>query len=356
MVDFGGNFSSRPINTGYIGFQRNFLARESYKVYGNLYFGKLYSSVQGRIRIDIPRKIPFSLEPAVTLNQWDFYKSSSSFFEDVKPSYLVQYDRSYSINAGVPVLSRGKAILGFNQFRLNNRYYQTREFSLSDTADLTRFDGGSVLLEYDRSTLNKKMYANEGTYLNLRFRYVIGKEETIPGSTNSLRDTTAKNHQWPQFTIIYDNYFKHFGKLMIGFYGEATFSDQPFFANYTSSVLASPAFYPTAESRTLFLENFRANNYIAIGLKPIISIYSNVDLRLEAYLFQPFKSIIKDENQLAVYDEPFRRRFFSSSINAVYNSPIGPISLSLNYYEDRAKPLSLMFHLGYILFNKKALY
>ena len=356
MVDFGGNFSSRPINTGYIGFQRNFMAKQSYKVFGNLYFGKLYSSVQSRIRIDIPGKVPFYLEPSVTLNQWDFYKSSSSFFEDVKPSFLVQYDRAYAVNAGFPVFSKGKAILGLNQFRINNRYYQTRDFTLSDTADLTRFDGESAILEYERNTLNRKMYANEGSYFNLRFRYVIGREKTIPGSTNSIRDTTTKNHDWPQFSFIYDNYFKQIGKLRIGFYTEATLSSQPFFANYTSSLLTSPAFYPTAESRTLFLENFRATNFIAIGLKPIITIFSNVDLRLEAYFFQPFNSILKDENQLAANDELFRRRFFSSSVNAVYNSPIGPISLSLNYYEDRAKPLSLMFHLGYIIFNKKALY
>ena len=355
-VDFGGNFSSRPINTGYIGFQRNFLSKNSYKLYGNLYFGKLYSSVQARMRLDIPGKLPFYLEPSVTLNQWDFYKSSSSFFEDVKPSFLVQYDRAYLLNAGIPVFNKGKAVLGVNQFMLKNRYYQTQDFTQSDTADITYFEGVSAMVEYERNTLNRKMYANEGTYLNARIRYIFGKEKTIPGSTNSNRDTTNSNHNWPQFSLAYDNYFKRFGKMVIGFYAEATFSSQPFFSNYTSSVLVSPAFFPSAESRTLFLENFRAHNFIAVGLKPVFSLFSNIDLRAEAYFFIPFKSIIQDENQKAKYDEPFRRRFFSSSLNAVYNSPIGPVSLSLNYYEDNEKPWSLMFHLGYILFNKKALY
>ena len=355
-VDFGGDFSSRPINTGYIGFQRNFLSRQSYKVYGNLYFGKLYSSVSARMRLDIPGKFPVYLEPSVTLNQWDFYKSSSAFFEDIKPSYLIQYDRSHALNIGIPVKNKGKAILGVNAFRSTNKYYQIRDFSQSDTADISRFNGESIILEYESNTLNRKMYANQGAYVDVRIRFVSGTEETTPGSTNLIRGNIKKDHSWPQVNFNYENYFLHTGLLSLGFSMDACYSTQPFFANYTGSVLSSPAFNPTAESRTLFLENFRAHRFFAAGIKPVFSIFSNVDLRIEGYIFQPFQSIVKDANLKAKYDESFRRRFVSGSANVVYNSPIGPISLSLNYYEDRAKPLSLMFHLGYILFNKKALY
>lgn len=355
-VDFGGNFSSRPINTGFVGVQRNLLGKYSYKLYGNLYFGKLYSSVHARMRLDIPERIPFYIEPSVTLNQWDFYKSSSAFFEDVKPSFLVQYDRSYAISAGIPVRNKGKAVAEINQFRINNRYYQTRSFTQSDTADLTRFDGGSFSMYYERNTLNRKMYADEGSYFNLKFQYIFGREQTIPGSTNIIRDTTERNHDWPQIRLTYENYFKRIGRLQLGFYADATLSDQPLFANYTASVLAAPAFYPTQESRTLFLENFRAQNYLGAGLRPIINLVSNVDLRLEAYMFQPFRSIVRNDDLTPRFDEEFRRRFFIGSANVVYNSPIGPISVSLNYYEDSEKPWTFMFHLGYIVFNKKAIY
>jgi NTE family protein len=352
-VDFGGNFSSRPINTGFVGVQRNILSRYSYKLFGNLYFGKLYSSIHARMRLDVPKKLPFYIEPSIILNQWDFYKSSSAFFEDVKPSFLVQYDRKYAIEAGIPVRSKGRAVAEINQFRINSRYYQTRNFTLSDTADLTRFDGESVAIYYERNTLNRKMYSNEGTYFNAKFRYVLGKEKTIPGSTNTIRDTTSDHHDWPQFRITYENYFRRFGRLQLGLFADAMISNQPLFANYTGSVLAAPAFYPTQESRTLFLENFRAQNFIGIGLRPILNIFTNVDLRLEAYVFQPFRSIKRNNDQAAGYDEGFRRRFFIGSANVVYNSPIGPISLSLNYYEDNEKPVTFMFHLGYIIFNKR---
>ncbi len=356
MVDFGGNFSSRPINTGFVGFQHNYWGRLSYKAAGNVYFGKLYNSSMARLRIDIPGKFPLYIEPSATINQWDFYKSSNTFINDIKPSYLVQYDRSYAVNFGVPARNKAKVIAGASWFKLNNRYYQTRQFTQSDTNDLTKFDGISASLELERSTLNRKMYANDGTYLNIRFRYVFGRENTIPGSTNSLRDTVKNYHNYPQGSIVYDNYFTHLWKLRFGFYGELTLSGQPFFANYTASVLAAPTFYPLQETKTLFLENFRAHNFVGSGLKTIIAINNSVDFRLEGYVFQPFNEILPVINNKAVYGEDFNKRYFIGTANAVYNSPIGPVSLSLNYYDKRENPFSVIFHLGYIMFNRRALY
>ena len=51
----------------------------------NGYFGKLYASSQTSIRFDFPFRIPFYIEPEITFNRWNFYKSSNLFFEDVKP-------------------------------------------------------------------------------------------------------------------------------------------------------------------------------------------------------------------------------------------------------------------------------
>ncbi len=355
-VDFGGNFSSRPINTGFVGFQYNYWRRLSYKLTGNVYFGKLYNSSQAKIRIDVPGRLPFFMEPSATLNQWDFYKSSTTFFNDIKPAYLIQFDRSYALNLGVPAGNQAKVIGGASWFKLKNRYYQTSQFTQSDTNDVTNFEGISAILEFERSTLNRKMYPNSGTYLNVHVRYVTGQESTIPGSTNAIRDTVTVNHEYFQGSIVYDNYFTHLWKFKIGFYGELTLSGQPFFSNYTASILAAPAFYPLQETKTLFLDNFRAHNFTGLGLKTILAISNSVDFRLEGYMFQPFKEILPDELNKAYYGELFSKRYFIGTANAVYNSPIGPVSLSLNYYDQREKPFSLIFHLGYILFNKRALY
>jgi NTE family protein len=107
--------------------------------------------------------------------------------------------------------------------------------------------------------------------------------------------------------------------------------------------------------QTRFLETFASYNYLGIGLKNIYTINSNFDIRFEGYVFQPYKEIIQADEYTARLGEAFAKRYLLGIINPVYHSPIGPISISFNYYYKNTDPVSFMFHLGYIIFNKKAL-
>ena len=153
----------------------------------------------------------------------------------------------------------------------------------------------------------------------------------------------------------YDNYFKSFGPFSFGFASDMFLSSQPFFANYTATILSSQCYQPTAQSKTIFLDNYRATNFIGMGLKSVVSFKSNLELRLEGYIFQPFQEIIQNDQLQARYNNAFQARSLLATISGIYNSPVGPISLSLNYYEKRDKPLSVLFHFGYIIFNRRAL-
>ena len=154
---------------------------------------------------------------------------------------------------------------------------------------------------------------------------------------------------------MYDNYYKSRGNLRLGVYVEAVYSSQPFFHNYTGTILNAPAFMPIPESQTIFLEKFRAYKYGAFGLKSIINIRKNIDWRLEGYVFQPYREIIKQEDLTAEYGAELSKRFYLATTAFVYHSPLGPLSLSVNYYDKEEKPFSFLFHFGYILFNKRAL-
>lgn len=355
-IDFGGNFSSRPISYAFIGLQYNIWRINSLKLNVNAYFGKLYTSGQAKLRYDIPGRFPLSIEPGMTINNFDYYRSSNAFIADLKPSYLIEYDRSYSIIAGIPIRNKGKLELESEWFRLSNKYYQTRFFLESDTADRTRFEGTSLGFNYERSTLNRKMYADQGTYFSFRGRYIEGNEETTLGSRSITRDTIHRFNQWYQCRMIWDNYFENLGRLKFGFYSDLMFSNQPFFANYTATILSAPAFQPLQETKTLFLEKFSSHIYLGVGLKNVYSIRKNLDVRLEGYLFQPFQSIEQDEVTLeAKYSDPLSKRYFLGTFGLVYHNPICPISLSVNYYDKAEKPFTIMFHFGYILFNRRAL-
>jgi NTE family protein len=47
--------------------------------------------------------------------------------------------------------------------------------------------------------------------------------------------------------------------------------------------------------------------------------------------------------------------FFTGTAGLVMHSPIGPISLSFNYYDDEENQLGVLLHVGFLMFNKHSL-
>src|SRR5688572_19767144 len=354
-VDFGGNISSSPINQGFVGLDYNIWGRNSLNIGANTYFGKLYNSAAIRLRFDVPGRFRYYIEPVAIVNRFDYFKSSSSFLEDVKPPYLIQSDRFYGLNMGVPARNKGKVVFSAGSISMINRYYQTRDFSSEDLSDITKFNGWVGSLSFERNTLNKKMYANKGTHFNINGKVVYGEEETTPGTTGIFNDTINDNHEWLQLRMTYDNNFKSVGRFTFGFNTEMFLSTQPFFANYTATILAAQGFQPIAHSKTIFLDEYRANNFIGMGLNTKFSLVTNLELRLDGYLFQPFQEIIETTEKTAQYGDAFDSRHGIASFATIYHSPIGPVSLSVNYYEQRDPQFSVLFHFGYIIFNRRAL-
>lgn len=360
--DFGGNFSSKAINTGYFGLQYNFLGNNSINLFANSYFGKFYGSVRAGAKIGFPIKRSVYFSPTMTLNRWNYFRSRATFFEDSEPSYLILNEQYADFTFGFPLANKIRVSAGATIGTTRDEYYQTRQFSTSDTSDVTRFDFSSAFLKFERSSLNKKQFANSGSYFGIKARFISGKEKTTPGSTSLNKDEIDKLHQWSQIKVTYGNYYKQKGIVRLGIFLEGQYSDQSLFANYTSSIIRAPVFSPIPYSQALFLETFRALQYIAVGHKFIISPTDIFDLRIEGYLYQPYKSIARYSDNSFVEIESWEKRYTVATATAVYHSPLGPISLGLNYFlnipevarEDK-EPINLVFNFGYLIFNKKAL-
>jgi NTE family protein len=358
VAEMGGNISNRPISEVFAGFEYKYLSNIGIRLMGNGYFGKLYTSARAAARFDFPLTVPFYIEPELTFNRWDFFRSSNLFFEDVKPPYLIQNDQYAYMNAAMPLSNKDKLLVGGGIANTKDQYYQTEFFTKKDTPDVTTFNYVTAHLLLERNTLNRKQYATQGTLVSFKTRYVQGEEFTEPGSTSTLHPT-RKIHEWVQFKFVLDNYYKQKGTIRLGIYAEGVHIQslnkrEIAFNNYTATILTAPAFQPLAENKTLFQPNFRAHTYFAFGLKNIVSIRNIIDLRIEGYYYQPYRQIEKGSNNEVIYSEPFLRRFFIGTAALVGHTPIGPISFSVNYYHKEKDPFSFLFHFGYIIFNKKS--
>ncbi len=350
----GGNISSSSINQGYAGIEYNHLGEIGTTFYSNVYFGRLYSSFLLKGRLDYPSKIPFYLDGGLTLNRWDYFNSSNDpFFEDVRPSYIIINEANMRLEAGMPLNTNDALKFGSTVLTENDQYYQVKNFSKSDTTDQSEFNAYTFYLKYEKNTLNNIQFPINGELRKITLKYVNGSENFEPGSVFS--GSRLKNHNYSYFNLsyIHKKYYVLNKYLNLGYQVDINLSNKKFNSNYLATLLQTPAYNPTPLSRTMFLRNYRANNYAAVGLLPVFKISDNLNFQTGIFYFQPYRHMVSTTDFKAEYETPFNYHCFMGSAGVILNSPVGPASLSLNYYDKLDKKFYLQFNFGFILFNKK---
>ncbi len=354
-VLFGGNLSSSAASAAFIGLSYRNFASNALEVYGNAYIGRFYSSGKLMLRGDFTAPVPFYLKIDYTYNHKDYFKNTIYFFEDSKPSYLIQNESHLSGELGIPAGTNGKVYGQYASGYVKDEYYQTNTFTKQDTSDVTYFDFLTPGVFFEINTFNRKQYADKGMGLFIGLKYIGGREKTIPGSTSEhTGETFFADHSWFRFKLVYDAYLLKFGHATFGFYSELLLSNQGPFQNYTATMLMTPAFEPIPEMTTFYLPNYRANNFAAIGLKGIFNVFKQLNIRLEGYVFQPYEEFQPEDDGSVSRKKELSNRSVILSAALVYHLPIGPVSLSFNYYDRAEDDFSVMFNIGYILFNKGA--
>lgn len=140
----------------------------------------------------------------------------------------------------------------------------------------------------------------------------------------------------------------------MGFLAEGLYSNKRTMSNYRSTLLGAPAFAPVPYSQTLFLPDFRAAKYVASGIKFIGKLSDQLHIRAEGYGFAPIREIIQTDNYQARYsDKTFTTFKIMGTGGLVYHTGMGPVSLTLNYFDNQNTKLYVVFSFGYVLFNKR---
>ncbi|MFN3876080.1 MAG: hypothetical protein ACK4L7_09245, partial [Flavobacteriales bacterium] len=343
-------------NTGMAALRFNHLGRASLQATATSYFGKFYSSGQLRLRAILAAGMPLYIEPAFTLHRWDYFSSFSTFFSEVQPSFVVMREAWGGINAALGLGNKGLLRLDAKGGESRDGYYQTEAFTGRDTADVTYFDFMTVGLLATRNSLNRKQHPNAGEAICMSLRGHTGHERTIAGSTQEEpgKEFVAAR-QWLELKGRWDQYFLPRGKVRFGLLAEAAISNMPAFQNYTASVIRSPAFAPTPESRTYFMEQFRAPRYLAGGARAIVAVArERFDLRLEGYVFQPYEPFVRGEGSAPETAPAFSERYYMGAGSLIYQSPVGPVWLNVSYFDQQREPWGGSLNFGYIIFSQRS--
>ena len=355
-LGLGLNLSSDIGNGGFFSVSHTWLTRTSNTLYGNIYFGRFHSSARLTAMKTFPTRIPISLVSAFVVNRYDYHSGNPiPFFEDIKPAYAIQNESFGTLALRFSQSSALNTSLFVSGGEKLDEYYQTENYYSFDIPDKTvfRFVKGGLKLE--KNTLNFKQYANRGRCQVLSVSGYYGHEIHSPGTT-ALQLSESDSYQ--SFVTAYihnESYHRLVGRTFwLGLHVDAYWSSQRFFDNYWATILSLNQYSPTPHSRVMFLKEFRTNRYVAMGLTPVVTVRDNISFRIDAFVYQPYKAILTDSSGLAYYGQNFKNREYLMSASLIYNSPIGPVTLSVSRYpRNMEKQFFVNLSFGYSLFNPR---
>lgn len=350
QVDFGGVISTRDFSNIFLGFNLYEFNNTLNHFFLGVQTGSFYKSIEAKTRVDFPLFDEFYIEPFVTFSSWDYFQSRD-LFQAVKTPVLKRFDRRIGLNFGWPVGRGYKGMISAEGINNEDRYINDDVFISTDTLDNLTLGGFKAGVSLSSNTLDRKQYATQGKKFEVSINYFNLLEQYTPGNTSLQQTRIRENHQWFRLKFHAEQYLNR-GWYRPGYLFEAVLSNQSSFENYFGTIINTPAFNPLQDSRTLLLENFRAFNYVAAGFRNVFLLKSKLNFRIEGYLFKPVDYLFHDSDEDITAGTDFTELYFAGTAGLVFHSPIGPVNLSVNYYDDERHQLGVLLHVGFLLFNK----
>lgn len=361
-IGLGGNISSHQANQLYLGLGYRYLGRYAADMNADFQVGNSFSGVMLNGRMYLQTRIPTYINWQGVFSYKRYSESQSLFYEDVVPAFIKQHELYMKLKLGFPFLNWAKAEIGFGYGQLNDYYYQNTEVSFADRDyEHSRYNLFSGSLNIEQNSLSTKVYPISGVKRSLNAQYITGTEKYRP---NVATEPTKNNtHSWLQMKAHWEQYHELSKLFNLGYTGELVLSSKNLMENYTASILQAPAFTPTPHSTIVFNEAFRANQYAALGVSPIVKLGKFVHFRLDLYGFLPLYEIKKHTEVLDnnyVMTLPYYGKFLDSfkymgEAAFVVHLPFTSISLYANGYSYPSKNFNFGINIGYLLFNPKLL-
>lgn len=353
-IRVGGNVSTSSSNQIYLGVGYQNLNYYSKEIRFDGQVGKIYNNAQLMGRIDLPTHIPTSYRFIASFSTFDYYRKDKLFSRNDHPSFNSKDEKFVKLMVALPFLANKRAELALGYGYLVDHYFQSNVIDFDqDRTDKTSYNlfGGSI--GFYGSTLDTRQYATRGYYEQLMAQVFTGKEHFIPGNNILVAGQLSSRirQSWLQISYMKEAYHTMAPHFTLGWMVEALYSSKNFSTNYTATMMQAGEFAPTPHSKLMYNAAFRANQFIAAGIKPIYNFNERFHVRAELYGFMPIFPILRDEQNLAFYGKAFSRLEYMGEISVVCRLPFGAIAAYLNHYSSPKKEWNVGLTIGWQLFN-----
>ncbi|MGL1886604.1 MAG: patatin-like phospholipase family protein [Reichenbachiella sp.] len=350
--NIGGSITSRHISYFYVNLRLKHLTNILQTYSTTLYLGRFYQSALASANFKLPGFRNTSIEAGITYNRWDYLSAEDYLLDDPQLTPLDRKDSNIKLLYGVPLSRRYAIKSGVSYLKTHDKLNNSNTSASASSVDNFKLEGWRLISFLYHNSLNTDKYPKKGSYLKTSFNYFLLNED-LEINTDSTSSHSYNALQWWNIKSQAKKYWSINDSYSLGLSGEAVFSNQPIMGDFISSQVNLPAYYPYQDSHSLFLENFRSRNYMAMGIVNVFTLNKSFQLRLEGNVFNPAEVLVSEENPY--YDLRWWDPKFAASGSLVYTTMLGPVSLHVNYYQQEDRDWGAFLQFGYLVFNDHSL-
>ncbi len=360
-LSIGGNITTASPLQAYIGFQYQDLFRFPLTALFDAQIGNTYNAASLNARVDFTPN--FYLKAQFVTQQYD-YLSDARFYYFAKHTLHSRQRETYlKLSTGFPITQKASAAVGIGGAYMHDYYSQSKLAAMRDSIqDDSEYKLLNTFVRFEGNTLDHQMYPITGQRWHFTAQIPLGWQSSYSASYphTELHD---KFDWWVETRGHWDGYFRLAKYFSLGAEVEAVYSHRPLLSNYTATQLQMPHFAPTPHSKLVFNSAFSANQYVAVGLKPIFLITDSWQIRLEAYGFAPMRQVrwstSESDYNIPYYEEKWFDIFNTGAILAegamVYTFPRGAASIFCNWYSSPRRNWNVGVNIGILLFKERFL-
>ena len=343
----GGNVSSTAFNQAFLGMSYTRLSRTAQQVGVDLFLGPVSSVARMGGRSVFLGRTPMYLDYSL---QASWISTLRGIFGNVTPSFNTIEARTvesyahlaYGISLTRKTIFELAANAGYAFYSYLAPYDETQSPHTHD-----RFRFVSSRIGVSRSTLDKLTYPTRGSRLSISAIGVYGRDRYEDELSHAKGLYNNETRAWLGAKVQWEHYPGDWRRswFSMGYTLEAVNSNHPRFGNEISTILSSPRYAPIPHSKMIYMPEFFANRYAALGVMPTFKLVPNLYLRGGVY------AMLRDPIGTQDY------MHYITDLSFVYHSPVGPVSLSVTKYDLKtSNSLYVMFNFGQPIFGGKGMF
>lgn len=343
----GGNLSSTAYNQIYVGMNYLSLGHTAQSAFVDISLGPVSTIAQVGGRTVFLGRTPTYLDYAVHLSRRSTLHGSYGNVTPSRSDLEVRIIEPFaSVAYGVATTRKSVLELGVNAgYNFISYEADYDEPGATHTRDRFRFVASQ--LRFEHSSLDKMLYPTRGNRFAGSVIGVWGRDKWQTPE-NFLTGTLEREHRgWLGAKVEWEHYPSNWKKswFAVGYSLEAVYTNHPNFGNPHATVLTAPRYSPLPHAKMIFMPQFYANRYAAVGVMPTFSLIKNL------YLRGGFYALLRDP---LVADEYM---YYMADLSFVYHTRVGAISLSVTKYDlESWNNCYVTFNFGYPIFGKRGLY